>query len=81
MHDERSLSQISVLVLYESLMSRCEEEKEVKVEKGSLDFSKRHLDVICGLDDYLLGMQFWGEHRRPRKEFLKENPQAFNSKM
>lgn len=78
MHDERLVSQIACVSLYEGLVGRCEEGKVMEFANTGLEMAKKHRDVIARFGRFpsrngVLGRESTVEE----KDFLERNPGGF----
>jgi uncharacterized protein (DUF924 family) len=79
MHDERLISQVAALALYESLVSQCEPDSEdAKFAGASMRFCKLHLDVILRFGRFPARNVILGRESTTEEiEFLRQNPSGF----
>jgi len=79
MHDEKLVSQIAAVALYEALVARCASESdEAKFAIASLDFCKRHLENILQFGRFPARNAILDRESTTEEiELLKENPSGF----
>ena len=79
MHDEKLLSQVAAVALYESYAQRCEPESQAKsFALGSVGFAKRHLDAVAKFGRFPKRNEVLRrESTMEENEFLKERPEGF----